>query len=117
LVAFFAERVEEIDMIMQKRLFSAGAAQVDITPPLGTVINGEFTSRYANRIADPLYAKAMVMQDDATTLLMLVVDICVMQRDFLDDVKNMIAARTGISPQNQLISSTHTHSAGSVADL
>ncbi len=102
---------------MQKQTFKAGAAQVDITPPLGTVINGEFTSRYANNIADPLYAKAMVMQDDATTLLILVVDICVMQRDFLDEVKSIITARTGISAQNQLISSTHTHSAGSIADL
>jgi len=102
---------------MQKHLFKAGTAQVDITPPLGTVINGEFTSRYANHIADPLYAKALVMQDGVTTLLILVVDICVMQRDFLDEVKNLIAEQTGIPPQNQLISSTHTHSAGSVADL
>ncbi|MGV3761320.1 hypothetical protein [Parapedobacter sp.] len=102
---------------MQKYSFKAGASQVDITPPLGTVINGEFTCRYANHIADPLYAKAMIMQDDATTLLILVVDICVMQRDFLDEVKTKITAQTGIPIQNQLISSTHTHSAGSVADL
>ncbi|RQP18275.1 MAG: hypothetical protein EAS52_06000 [Parapedobacter sp.] len=102
---------------MQEHSFKAGTAQVAITPPLGTVINGEFTSRYANHIADPLYAKAMVMQDDGTTLLFLVVDICVMQRDFLDEVKKIIAEQTGIPAQNQLISSTHTHSAGSVADL
>lgn len=102
---------------MQQHSFKAGTARVDITPPLGTVINGEFTSRYANRIADPLYAKAMVMRDDVTTLLILVVDICVMQRDFLDEVKRIIAAQTGIPAHNQLISSTHTHSAGSVADL
>jgi len=102
---------------MQDYSFKAGTAQVDITPPLGTVINGEFTSRYANHIADPLYAKAMVMQDDSTTLLILVVDICVMQRDFLDEVKALILAKTGIPKENQLISSTHTHSAGSVADL
>lgn len=102
---------------MQQHSFKAGTARVDITPPLGTVINGEFTSRYANHIADPLYAKAMVVQDDGTTLLFLIVDICVMQRDFLDEVKHIIAEETGIPLENQLISSTHTHSAGSVADL
>lgn len=102
---------------MQNIVFKAGAAQEDITPPLGTIINGEFTSRYANHIADPLYAKALVLQSTSTTLLFVVVDICVMQRDLLDVVKADIHQKIGISPENQLISSTHTHSAGSVADL
>ena len=102
---------------MQAHSLKAGATQVDITPPLGTVINGEFTNRYANHIADPLHAKALVLQNGDTSLLFVVVDICVMQRDFLDEVKKMIADQTGIPVANQLISSTHAHSAGSVADL
>ncbi len=102
---------------MQYNMFKAGTAQVDITPPLGTVINGEFRSRYANKIADPLHAKALVLQDEVTTLLVVMVDTCAMQRDFLDKVKLAIQHETGISPQHQLIASTHTHSAGSVADL
>ncbi|WP_262245755.1 hypothetical protein [Parapedobacter soli] len=97
--------------------FKAGAAQIDITPPLGTVINGEFTSRYANKIADPLYAKALVLQGVNSTLLIVMVDTCAMQRDFLDDIRVTIAKETGIPFYNQLIASTHTHSAGSVTDL
>ena len=102
---------------MQNHSFKAGAAQVDITPPLGTVINGEFTSRYATKIADSLYAKALVLQDEVITLLVVMVDICAMQRDFLDKIKLTIQDETGIPPQHQLIASTHTHSAGSVTDL
>lgn len=102
---------------MEREPFKAGAADVDITPPLGTVINGEFRSRYANKIADPLHAKALVLQDATSVLLIVVVDICAMQRDFLDEVKKRIHQETGISPHRQLIASTHTHSAGSVADL
>lgn len=102
---------------MNDQLFTAGASQVEITPPLGTVINGEFTTRYANHIADPLYAKALALYDGKTTLLFVVVDICAMQRDFLDDVKALIHEHTCILPEHQLISSTHTHSAGSVTDL
>lgn len=102
---------------MNNHILRAGAAQVDITPPLGTVINGEFTTRYANHIADPLYAKALALCDGTTTILFIVVDICAMQRDFLDDVKAIIHEHTGILPGHQVISSTHTHSAGSVADL
>lgn len=102
---------------MSHHTFQAGAAQVDITPPLGTVINGEFTSRYANKIADPLFAKALVLQDAKTTLLIVVVDICAMQRDFLDEVKAKIAHSLGIPRECQLIAATHTHSGGSVTDL
>ncbi len=102
---------------MQQHTFKAGAAQVDITPPLGTVINGEFTSRYATKIADPLYAKALVLQAETSTLIIVMVDICAMQRDFIDDVKCAIERETGVSPRCQLIASTHAHSAGSVADL
>src|SRR5690606_7833849 len=101
---------------MSHHMFKAGAAQVDITPPLGTVINGEFTSRYANKIADPLFAKALVLQDAKTTLLIVMVDICAMRRDFLDEVKATIAHSHGIPREHQLIAATHTHFAGSVAD-
>src|SRR5690606_37306279 len=102
---------------MSHHTFKAGAAQVDITPPLGTVINGEFTSRYANKIADPLYAKALVLQDAATTVLVIMVDTCAMQRDFLDAVKRTIAHELGIARHCHLLAGTHTHSGGSVVDF
>lgn len=102
---------------MKNDKFQAGAAQIDITPPLGTVINGEFTCRYANKIADPLFAKALVLQDEKTTLLIVLVDTCAMRQDFLNEVKTAIAHSVGIPRECQLIAATHTHSGGSVADL
>ncbi|MFC5409284.1 hypothetical protein ACFPMF_08210 [Larkinella bovis] len=97
--------------------FQAGAAQVDITPPLGTLINGDFITHYARYIHDPLYTKALVLQQGDTTIVLVIVDICAMPKDFLDEVKARIQAETGILPANILISSTHTHAAGSVASL
>lgn len=95
----------------------AAALQIDITPPLGTVINGEFTCRYASRIADPLFAKAIFLQNEEVKILFIVVDICVMKREFLDPIKAVIEQETGVAASNQMISSTHSHSTGSVADL
>lgn len=95
----------------------ANTSQIEITPSLGTVINGEFTCRYATQIADPLYAKALYLQYEQVKVLFVVVDICVMKREFLDPIKTEIANLTGIPASHQLISSTHTHSGGSVADL
>ena len=97
--------------------FLAGAAQVDITPPLGTLINGDLITHYARTIHDPLYAKALVMQSGEETITIVVVDICAMPKDFLDEIKAVIQQQTGIPFSNMLISSTHTHAAGSIMSL
>ena len=95
----------------------ANSFEIDITPPLGTIINGEFTCRYATEIADPLFAKALYLRDDKVSQLFIVVDICVMRREFLDPLKMEIEKLTGVPTSHQLISSTHTHYGGSVAAL
>ena len=102
---------------MEKNGFSAGAAQIDITPPLGTIINGDFVTHYANYVHDPLYAKALVLQKGLTQIALVVVDICLMDREFLDQVKNKIERDLGIDFEHILISSTHTHAAGAVEEV
>jgi neutral ceramidase len=101
---------------MQNNL-QAGVAKVDITPPLGTLINGDFITHYAKLVHDNLFAKALVLKKGDDTIAICVVDICAMRRDLLDDVKQQVYAQTGIKPQNVLISSTHTHASGSVESL
>lgn len=98
-------------------LLQAGAAQVDITPPLGTRINGDFVTHYATYIHDNLYSKALAFSRGNTYVVFVVVDICVMPKDFLDPVKAEITKITGIPASHIMISSTHTHAAGSVADV
>src|SRR5690606_26012748 len=102
---------------MNNQTLQASASQKDITPPLGTLINGEFQCRYANKIHDPLYAKSLVLKQGDTVLVFVIVDICAMQQDFLDEIKTDIQKVTGISKSHILISATHTHSAGAIADL
>lgn len=97
--------------------FLAGAARVKTTPPLGTRINGDFITHYATYIHDDLYAKALVLQSGETTVALVMVDICVMPREFVDGVKSAIEIRTGLAHTHVLIASTHTHAAGSVADV
>lgn len=97
--------------------FLAGAAQTDITPPLGTIINGEFVAFYAHTVHDPLYSKALVLQNGGITLAIVMVDICAMDKDFISEVKKEITALTRIPAENTLIAATHTHYAGSIVDL
>jgi neutral ceramidase len=101
----------------KKHPFYAGAAKVDITPSLGTLINGDFIPYYVRYIHNHLYSKTLLLQDHQTTIAIIVIDICAMQKDFLDEVKFNIFSQTGICVNNILISSTHTHASPSVADL
>ncbi len=97
--------------------FLAGAAQTDVTPPLGTIINGEFVAFYAHTIHDPLFSKALVLQDENTTLAIVMVDICAMDKEFIGEVKAEITTQAGIPAENIMIAATHTHYAGSILDL
>ncbi|PWJ58169.1 hypothetical protein CLV98_10426 [Dyadobacter jejuensis] len=95
----------------------AGAAQVKTTPVLGTRINGDFVTHYATQIHDDLFSKALVFKQGATHLAFVMVDICIMPKDFVDSVKAEITKATGILGSNILIASTHTHAAGAVAEV
>lgn len=102
---------------MTKASLQAGAAQVNITPVLGTRINGDFISHYATHIHDHLFSRALVLKEQQTTVAMVVVDTCIMSEEFIQPVKERITASTGILPNNILISSTHTHAAGAVEEV
>jgi hypothetical protein len=101
--------------MMNERALRAGAASVDITPPLGTLINGDFFPHTASIIHDRLYAKALVLQQGSTSLAIVVVDICVMPVEYTRQIRTHIAEATGIPFEHILISTTHTHAAGSVS--
>ncbi len=97
--------------------FKAGATKINITPPLGTLINGDFISHYARFIHDELFARALLLKNMETQILFIVVDICLMDKEFVDEVKAAIARQQNIQPAQILISSTHTHAAGSVFNV
>jgi hypothetical protein len=92
----------------------AGAAAVNITPPLGIEINGGTAPALATYVHDELQAKAIVLDDGRTRLAFVVVDNCLIDRALLDEAKALIHRHTGLGSNQVCISTTHTHSAGSV---
>jgi len=92
----------------------AGAAAVDVSPrefPINMV--GGFTANMADGVHDPLHARAIVLDDGATTLAVVVVDSLGVARETCDEAKAIAAQRCGIKPEKVLICGTHTHSAPS----
>ena len=97
--------------------FKAGASKVSITPPPGIFMNGSFMPSKAEQIHDSLYAKAVVVDDGKVKAAFVVVDICVASAETYNEAKLIIEKQTSIPFGNIMISSTHTHSAGSIENV
>jgi hypothetical protein len=60
-----------------------GAATVDITPRLEPPMSGYDSERAATEIYDPLYAKAMVLDDGTTKIAIVALDLIKTTREFV----------------------------------
>ena len=98
------------------REFRAGATRVDITPDLGILIVGSFSPRPATDVHDPLYARTLVLDDGSTRIAFVVIDNVGVPQIVCDAAKRLITEKTGMPKSHVLISSTHTHSAGSARE-
>jgi neutral ceramidase len=90
--------------------FRAGAATSNISPALGSSLNGGMQDRTARTIHDETHARCLVLDDGSTRLAIAVCDLCMIPRDVVLDAKRQIEEATGIPPENVLISATHSHS-------
>jgi hypothetical protein len=91
----------------------AGAADSNITPPLGQPIVGNFTIPSATHIHDELHARCLVLDDGRTKIAFAVCDNVGIPREVFDEARRMIAEETDLPEDHILMSATHTHSATS----
>lgn len=90
-------------------VFKVGAAQLEITPPLGTHLAGFFHVRVAESVHDPLYCRAMVIESGDSRLALVSLDTICVDAGFVDPAKAKIHEACGISPERVLVCATHTH--------
>ena len=89
----------------------AGAAQLDITPLVGTTMPTLFNPRTSVGIHDPLHAKALVLiAGDGLAAFCCCDLLCIPQVD-VDAARAIVEERCGIPGSRILISATHTHTA------
>lgn len=86
-----------------------GVGQTDITPPLGTPLRGYYYERLASNVHDPLYAKAMVLQEGDQTLVIVITDLVDIAPVGFQKARTRIAQDFEIPEANIIISATHTH--------
>jgi hypothetical protein len=88
---------------------SAGAAAVDITPPKGCPMAGYYNYRGAEGTHDPLFARALVLEKDGTTVALVALDLITTTRGIVDEARKLVEKHTVIPAGNVMISATHSH--------
>ena len=97
----------------KERVFRAGAATSNITPPLGALIVGGWTPLPADEVHDELHVRCLVLDDGQTQLVIGLCDNVGIPREVFDAARKRVSEKLDIPPENQLYAATHTHSASS----
>lgn len=91
-------------------MLTAGFHKVCISPPIGAPLAG-FAARQgaATGIHDDLFAHALVLANEQTSIAFVSVDVLALSPHFVEVVRAAIYSSVGIRPQGVMVAATHTH--------
>lgn len=89
-----------------------GLAKSDVTPRVGVELAGfgPFILRRSNTVREPLYARAMAVEQGGRTLMLISCDLIGVAAEVTRGVREILAARAGLDPDSVMLHCTHTHS-------
>ena len=89
----------------------AGYGKTEITPPLGTELAGYgyYLGRCAQRVDDPLFARAVALQNDGETFLIVSCDCLGLSHVLSEQVRQALFTRRGVLSSHLMLVSIHTH--------
>ncbi|WP_146762411.1 neutral/alkaline non-lysosomal ceramidase N-terminal domain-containing protein [Paenibacillus contaminans] len=86
-----------------------GMSELDITPPLDSSMPGYFIDRKSTGVIDRLYAKALVVEQDGSTVAFVVLDTVLVPREVVESIRERVGQQTDIPSKRVMVSATHTH--------
>ena len=86
-----------------------GAAELDITPPVGYRLAGYFNERLATGTHDPLKAKAIVLRQGREQVALVFCDLVGVSLELTARARAQASRLTGIPVTNIVIGATHSH--------
>src|SRR5438874_5571276 len=93
----------------QNESLRIGAAEIDITPPVGHRMAGYFDERLATGVHDPLKAKAIVLQQGNEQIALVFCDLVGVSLNVTTNARAQASQKTGIPVSNIVICATHSH--------
>ena len=96
----------------------AGAGRTDITPEMGTQVDGDIGRRRPmDGIDDPLYARALVLEQEGKRFCLLSLDLLAITDEWADKTREMACERFGFEREAVAVHVTQTHSAPSMGQI
>ncbi|MBX9582108.1 MAG: hypothetical protein K2X87_17520 [Gemmataceae bacterium] len=89
--------------------FLVGAAAADVTPPAGYRKAGSYQEVFGETAADPILAKALYFAQGDAAGVIVVCDVCGLERNLTRTIREGIAKETGVPVAAVSVSATHTH--------
>lgn len=106
------------DSKSNQTVLRAGAAKVEITPVMGTQIAGDIGRRRpAEVVLEPLFAKALVLDDGLSNLCFLSLDLLAATKEWCQLIRNSIEERFAIPAARVTVHVTQNHAAPSLGHL
>ena len=90
-------------------MLKAGSAQVNITPPVGTTLVGQWVARKSIGVHDELLANALVLDDGSTRVALVSCDVLAIGNTTKRAIRDMVGQETDMEPDNVFLCATHTH--------
>jgi len=103
-------------MPMSKSTFIAACAEIDISPALPITLAGSLSERTAQSIADPLFARLLLMSNGTATLLFILLDLIGISNQDAAQLRQEIHERLQLPLAHICVACTHTHSGPAMMD-
>jgi len=107
-------RVDYPVLTSPERQLLVGAAEVDISPEVGSIIFNGYSDPKSTIVADPLKVKVIIIGNGGLTIGLGLYDNMELDRSIYDALGKRIKEQTGIDGSQILFSATHTHSGVSI---
>jgi len=101
---------------MAKSTFMAACAEIDITPQLPITLAGSLSERTAKSIADPLFARLLLMKNGDTSLLFILLDVIGISNPDANFLRETLSQKINTPQANICVACTHTHSGPAMMD-
>jgi hypothetical protein len=94
----------------------AGSAQVNITPPIGTDLVGQWVARKSVGVNDELFANTLVLDDGNTIVAFVSCDVLSIGNTTKKAIREIVGKETNIDPENVFMFGTHTHTGPAIVN-
>ena len=99
-------------------VYEVGAASIEITPPVGAPLAGNFRDDYASRgVHAPLQSRSVVIRRGDAAVAWISNDLLTMPASLAAEVRRQVAERCGLAGDRVMVAATHTHSGPDVSGL